>query len=621
MQTSTGWKDLAGVISSLNEETTEVILDRAAGLPSIFQMSDEDLDIRLNELGQYFRFGEFSDESKAMVVQQRLDELHLKDTLYPLKKTLSRELFGVEVAWFPLYCHKDEAYGDNFLTKPLINDMTGWWMTNRGVLRVNLDSLSGLATKGLEPIDYIEDIIGTVAEPLIPLDIVYDGIVFYLRMVAREDYERASLSGEGLGVLETLTLPENRTVYSLSLGDEAPLDSRSFDSYSWSIYPTQELAKVGELESISLPDSRPISFAKLDEYGVDGVAFDGWLRRSVREIGSAIEFKEILSTSGFEQNDRAKAYQDGLFSLPEVRIYTPAFVDESRIDLVAFDADSWSIAPSWEGGKVTQLDGALTLPDSNPLIDAKLDEFGIDGVLVDGFIKKSVKEQGDVTELGDAITLPGMESQELGFASPTAGDFTVGEPRILTAAIVDELPLDVLIMDGDSWTRAPSWEGASITSFEFLTMPTAYPRIDARLDEYSIDGLVLDTGINKQVKELVTVTALQDAVTLPAMETLEGGFAVPFAGDFTIGEPRILTPAIVDELPIDVLTMDGDSWTRSPSWEGATVTLTGTFALPESYPLVDTKLDEYAIDTTSLDIGVFKPVYEASTITNLTEDD
>lgn len=190
---SDGWYDLAAALFGLNQETIEPLLERAKALPSIFSLKKEDLNIRLNELGEYFALGKYADVDKPLIIQQRIDEIKQKGYLYPLTRTMAREFGDVEITWQPLFSPVDSKYeyGKYLSTKEEASDwlIEEWFLTSRGIITIPINQVSsGAATleeAELKVRKFEEDLF-RVIPPLIPTNIVFDGHRYVIRLSVAE---------------------------------------------------------------------------------------------------------------------------------------------------------------------------------------------------------------------------------------------------------------------------------------------------------------------------------------------------------------------------------------------------------------------------------------------------
>ncbi len=191
---STAWVELTQAIADLVEKYPETFLTRLKGRQSLFEHSKEDLAVVEAELGQFFVFGNTSDEDKPSMLIQRKDEIHFKRTIKPLVNTLSREFEGMEVAWQPLYNHKEAAYCQTLRIKDgIYGDESDWWLTSRGVISINLATLSRSAQ-----LEAIEERIEQVALPLLPMRMVMHGYLYFIILTVTEKPESVYLDDVSL---------------------------------------------------------------------------------------------------------------------------------------------------------------------------------------------------------------------------------------------------------------------------------------------------------------------------------------------------------------------------------------------------------------------------------------
>lgn len=353
---SDGWAGFAESLAQAIATHVEPNLDRIKGRVSLFEQAVEDLAIEKDELGERFSFGTINDDDLALTILQRKDQIHFKRTLSPMMESINRELYGVEVEWQPLYNHVDSDYGVDLRIKPNTDGSSNWWLTSRGVLQVNMDSLSGVAKKDFEAtLTFVESEIRRLVDPLIPLRIVYDGPMFYLVMPIMEDYQRASLAGGEAGIQESITLPERRTSYTTEVRlDEVALDYVGFDVERTASLLVGESLSVAQTEVFTFSDAVSVGDGFFDAGGIDELGFDARVIKSVSELGS-VGLKELTASYGVESLEQQSVTESMQFNLPESMALASTVMDTSPLDAAEFDGESWSIAPSWEGATVTNL--------------------------------------------------------------------------------------------------------------------------------------------------------------------------------------------------------------------------------------------------------------------------
>lgn len=194
-QESEIWAGFVDVLEKMLQNTVDPIIERIDARKSLFSMKGEDLDTRINELGQFFAIRAKNDASKPILLSQRIDEIHFKGTDRPITSTFWREFENVPAKWSPLYAPVDQTrfpYGSFFTTfegveyaKKQYGEL---YMTSRGYISLSLNAL--YSTYGLgkqaDLIKRIEKEVNEIVQPLLPLDIVFDGFLLYLDFTLRE---------------------------------------------------------------------------------------------------------------------------------------------------------------------------------------------------------------------------------------------------------------------------------------------------------------------------------------------------------------------------------------------------------------------------------------------------
>ena len=203
-QASEMYSSLADIIQELFEQVVEPILTRSSNRKSFFTMDDEDLDIKIQELGQFFTIRTSDSSSKPMLLQQRLDEIHFKGTSRPITQTFYREFNGIPITWQPQFAPVDTdtyPYGTQLIAEnnlESVGDAFGeLFLTSRGVISVSIIDLQNLIMHYGESMttETLTEIALTkfkqVVQPLLPLHIVFDGMQLLLRIQVDEAGDKA----------------------------------------------------------------------------------------------------------------------------------------------------------------------------------------------------------------------------------------------------------------------------------------------------------------------------------------------------------------------------------------------------------------------------------------------
>lgn len=202
-QNSEMWASFAEAIQTLYESEVEPLLERISGLRSFFTMTQEDLDVRTAEYGRFFVMGENEPSQKAILLTQRLDEVHFKGTTRPLEQTFWREFGNLPVTWQPLYAPVDTTtypYGTYLITEDAISvaktTYGEFFLTSRGNIQVDLNAL--YESYGIQDRDTIiatlQDKFDLIIAPLMPLHMVFDGISLQLAFKLESAAERLRLA-------------------------------------------------------------------------------------------------------------------------------------------------------------------------------------------------------------------------------------------------------------------------------------------------------------------------------------------------------------------------------------------------------------------------------------------
>lgn len=205
-QNSPMWLGFAEALEEIYSSHIQPLVDRVASMNSVFSMSNEDLQRKLDELGTFFYMTKNIDnEDLPLALMQKLDEVHFKRTDLPLKNTISREFGGLPVEWAALYAPKlITPIGSKDYTTKRVNgqqvnalrteyeikasqeNINDYFMTSRGVIQV---SLTGMALLKLSQ-DEFSKLIERIIKPIIPTEIVYAGEQILIHYDIIEPIER-----------------------------------------------------------------------------------------------------------------------------------------------------------------------------------------------------------------------------------------------------------------------------------------------------------------------------------------------------------------------------------------------------------------------------------------------
>lgn len=211
------WSELAEAIQQLVEVHAMPLIERLRNIKSSFTMTEIDLDKKIGELGRFFAIRAVPADIKPIVYMQRLDEIHLKNTVFPLVNTLWREFNGLSVKWEALYAPANlekYPYGSLLLTKEDMERSNGrygdMFLTSRGVIRLPVNEvMEGHDFDDMDKV--IEDLtreIRVYVEPLLPLHIVFDGHQLELKYTIKEAEEYFYALSEAIGQSEFIRVLE-----------------------------------------------------------------------------------------------------------------------------------------------------------------------------------------------------------------------------------------------------------------------------------------------------------------------------------------------------------------------------------------------------------------------------
>lgn len=216
------WPDFADALQALYEEQVEPLLKRVSDRKSFFTMHPDDLDTRISEYGQFFIIGDTNKASRPILLAQRLDEVHFKGTDRPIVATFWREFGNLPVSWEPLYAPVDQErfpYGYFFTTASGVEIAKGsygeFFLTSRGTINVDLNKLYeiyGYAEQDKLVRRLMSDV-DRIVKPLLPLEMVFDGITLRLDFQLQEAQDTLQLARvESSGIRPFLFKPVREQV-------------------------------------------------------------------------------------------------------------------------------------------------------------------------------------------------------------------------------------------------------------------------------------------------------------------------------------------------------------------------------------------------------------------------
>ncbi|HAT3959726.1 TPA: phage tail protein [Citrobacter freundii] len=295
----------ADILQSFVDQYVEPTLQRIQERRSFFTMQPQDLQIRMSELGRFFRIISRSENAKPMILQQRLDEIHYKGTQQPIIATIRRELNDLPATWAALYAPIDQTahpYGSYFTDSSTlgVDEATygKFFLTSRGKIKIPLNALyekySG--ADQAELVQRLTEEFDDVIKPLIPLHIVFDGFLFYLEFnvvelaewlyqvgadanVRIDDAFKARAEGMGSYQINNLfpgqNIPQAPRDYSMLIHrfDQMPLDAWALDMIEApAILPSSAAPDTRYREAVV---SHNVEIDTLDMFGVQVAMTDG----------------------------------------------------------------------------------------------------------------------------------------------------------------------------------------------------------------------------------------------------------------------------------------------------------------------------------------------------------
>lgn len=188
------WQEMLNTLYDFYASDVNPNIKRVKNRVSLSTMSDEDIDIKISELGKFFVIRKGGRAARAMLLRQRLDEIHFKGTDRPIDATFWRELKSLPATWEPLYAPSDlerYPYGSLFLqeigidgAKPIYGD---FFLTSRGSISISLNDLrKGYGDDTEVALRQLIEDVDLIIRPLIPAHIVFDGFRFVIKYTFTE---------------------------------------------------------------------------------------------------------------------------------------------------------------------------------------------------------------------------------------------------------------------------------------------------------------------------------------------------------------------------------------------------------------------------------------------------
>lgn len=162
------WYELANSLETFWDTQFSTLYDPVEGLLSIYTSSDADQVRKISEHGPYYE-QDLPAESRPIYFALRKTEMLQKETDVPIRMSIQR--MGVEgVEWAPLYAPRVGDYGTQFIREAVVPNMDDYYMTSRGMVKVNITLADDAAAAKADDL----------VRKLKPLHIVYDGVMFLL---------------------------------------------------------------------------------------------------------------------------------------------------------------------------------------------------------------------------------------------------------------------------------------------------------------------------------------------------------------------------------------------------------------------------------------------------------
>ena len=204
------WYELADVLEEFWDTYFAPEADRLADAKSLFTASEEDINRRLAELGDFFDVHlPLADSSKPLALAWRKIEVHDKDAASIIDSILDRNFPELHARWEVMYCPLDAEYRyENLYSQTEIEisrgaldqDLDNYMMTSRGRLWIDYRQMQ-VVYPHLTKEEFLAVVRSEISK-VKPTHIVYDGELFLLYI----DWFHDCLSYETRDKLTTLDL-------------------------------------------------------------------------------------------------------------------------------------------------------------------------------------------------------------------------------------------------------------------------------------------------------------------------------------------------------------------------------------------------------------------------------
>lgn len=176
------WVELATALEEYWNTNFFADLKELEDSKNIFTANSKQLDRIVAEQGDFFDVAlPIDDSGKRLGIAWRREEIHKKNTIFPINSILNRNFNGLPATWQPIYApvtgeydrfHLYTEYELNLLER----NLDDYWLTSRGRLLVDLNHMKKI---GMSKDEFLL-IARREIERVRPTHIVYDGELFIL---------------------------------------------------------------------------------------------------------------------------------------------------------------------------------------------------------------------------------------------------------------------------------------------------------------------------------------------------------------------------------------------------------------------------------------------------------
>lgn len=255
------WVELAAALEEYWNDHFFDDLQELENSKNIFTANSNQLDRIVSEQGDFFDVAlPIDDSGKRLGIAWRREEIHKKNTSFPINSVLNRNFNGLPATWQNVYAPVTGEYDrlslyTEYELKLLDRNLDDYWLTSRGRLLVDLNHMKKI---GMSKDEFLL-VARREIERVRPTHIVYDGELFILTVEfdyqpLKTGFNRQTLKPLGSRYDYFLTSRFDEQAADVPCLDESPLglskdrttrepiaEFKNFDGQPWSLDLTVDL--------------------------------------------------------------------------------------------------------------------------------------------------------------------------------------------------------------------------------------------------------------------------------------------------------------------------------------------------------------------------------------------